>query len=61
MFGFLCNSNRELPLDVRTKIHNCKVELCIQKQISQQLIKNQEVLERRIMNLEKKIILNKIE
>jgi hypothetical protein len=61
MFEFIFNKSKMIPIDIRTKVHNLTVELGVQKQINSQLIKNQSFLEERIMKLEKKFILSKIE
>jgi len=54
-------NSKIIPLDVRTKLHNMKVQMAVMDSINKQLIKKNSELEERIMRIEKTIILSKIE
>lgn len=61
MFEYFFNNKKMLPIDIRTRVHNLKVEMAVMDNINKQLIKKNAELEERIMKLEKIYILSKIE
>jgi hypothetical protein len=61
MFEFIFNKSKMLPIEIRTKLNNLTVTLEAQRSINLQIIKKNAELEARLMKLEKKFILSKIE